>query len=84
MANKRDLKKDLNDFIFDVVEELFDRGMRDSSKMDAAEGLIDEVAEFRVLALGKISKANSKKEFPAIIQEIQDKADYFVEKLNTL
>lgn len=84
MASKRNLKKDLNEFIFDVVEELFDRGMRDASKLDAAEGLIDEAAEFRILMLSKISSTNSKKDFPAVIKEIEDKASYFVEKLGAL
>lgn len=84
MANKRELKKNLNEFIFDIVDELFDRSMQAESKAEPAELLIDEAAEFRIQILGKIANGKSKPEFKAIVKEIEDKADYFVEKINSL
>lgn len=84
MANKRDLKKNLNEFIFDVVDELFDRGMQNDTKYEASEVLIDEAALFRNQMLGVISKANSKKDFKEVVKTIEEKVDYFVEKLNKL
>ena len=63
MANKRTFKKNLNDMVFDIVEECFYLQMVDDSKTKKTESLIDETAAFQDEVLGKISRSKTKKEF---------------------
>ena len=63
MANKRTFKKNLNDMVFDIVEECFYLQMVDDSKTKKTEALIDETAAFQDEVLGKKSRSKTKKEF---------------------
>jgi hypothetical protein len=70
--------------VFDIVEECFYLQLTDESKVKKSDKLIDETAEFQDDVLGKISKSKSKKEFSEIASHVNEKAKYFVEKLNEL
>ena len=58
--------------------------MTDDSKVKKSDKLIDEAAVFQDDVLNKIAKSKSKKEFSEISTEVNDKAKYFVQKLNEL
>ncbi|MFT7344955.1 MAG: hypothetical protein ACI9XP_001548 [Lentimonas sp.] len=84
MASKRILKKHINYMIFDVVEECFTVQAFNPKKVDDADKLIDDAAEFQDSILSEINKAKSKKEFSAIITKIESKHEEFVKGLNDL
>lgn len=84
MASKRILKRNVNDMIFDVVEECFTLQMFDEKKTEATEKLIDEAANFQDDILSRIHAAKKKADFKSITAEIEAKAIEFVEKLNAL
>jgi hypothetical protein len=84
MANKRILKRNINEMVFDVVEECFFFEMTAPSKSDKSAQLIDEAADFQDAMLSKINKAKGKAEFRAIAAEVEAKAVYFVDALNGL
>jgi hypothetical protein len=82
MANKRILKRNINEMVFDVVEECFFFEM--TAPSDKSAQLIDEAADFQDAMLTKINKAKGKAEFRAIATEVEAKAVYFVDALNGL
>lgn len=84
MASKRIFKKHLNEMVFDIVEECFYLQLMDESKTKKTDKLIDEAAAFQDDVLSKIYKSKSKKEFSEISKHVNEKAKYFVEKLNEL
>ena len=84
MASKRKFKKHLNDMVFDIVEECFYLQLTDESKVKKSDKLIDEAAAFQDDVLSKISNSKSKKEFSEISIHVNEKAQYFVQKLNEL
>ena len=47
MANKRILKRNINEMVFDVVEECFFFEMTAPSKSENSAKLIDEAADFQ-------------------------------------
>lgn len=84
MASIKNLKKDLDYMIYDIVEELYDIQLMDSSKTKVSDALIDEASDFREQTISQIRKAKGKKEFSPIIKGIEDKADYFIKKLSEI
>lgn len=84
MASKRKFKKHLNEMVYDIVEECFYLQLTDDSKVKKSDKLIDEAAAFQDDVLSKISKSQSKKEFSEISSHVNEKAKYFVQKLNEL
>ncbi|MEN9699791.1 MAG: hypothetical protein RLZZ301_989 [Bacteroidota bacterium] len=84
MSNKRILKRNINEMVFDVVEECFYFQLMDASKTAQTEKLIDEAADFQDAMLSRINKAKGKVEFRAIVTEVESKAVSFVEALNAL
>jgi uncharacterized protein YozE (UPF0346 family) len=70
--------------VFDIVEECFYLQLTDDSKVKKSDKLIDEAAVFQDDVLNKIAKSKSKKEFSEISTHVNDKAKYFVQKLNEL
>jgi len=84
MASKRIFKKNLNEMVFDIVEECFYLQLMDDSKSKKTNTLIDEAAEFQDDVLSRIYKSKSKKEFSEISAHVNEKAKYFVDKLNQL
>ena len=84
MSNKRILKRNINEMVFDVVEECFHHQMLDESKAPATEKLITEAANFQDVILGRMHKAKGKAEFRAIVTDVEEKADHFVDALNSI
>lgn len=84
MASKRALKKDVNEMIYDVVEECFTLQILDEKKTKKTEELIDHAADFQLSILSKINAAKNKADFKAIKNEIEEKAVSFVKELNAL
>ncbi|MEY4992040.1 MAG: hypothetical protein RI948_917 [Bacteroidota bacterium] len=84
MANKRILKRNINEMVFDVVEECFFFEMTAPDKADRSANLIDEAAAFQDQMLVKMNQAKGKAAFRAIVLEVEAKANYFVEALNGL
>lgn len=84
MANIRDLKKKVNNMVYDVVDECYSLQLFDESKKKDTDEFIDEVADFQDEIMTEINKATSKKEFSAIHQKAEKKAEEWVKKLNKL
>ncbi len=84
MANKRILKKSLNEMVYDVVDECYFIQSIDEAKFDATEKLINEAASFQDTTLSKIKTARGKAEFRAIVADVEEKAIHFVDSLNGL
>lgn len=84
MASKRSIKKDLNNMVFDVVDECFMAMMVEGSVAEKAEKLIDEAAEFQDVMLAKINSSKSKADFKAVRNDLEKAAIDFVNKLNAL
>lgn len=84
MASKRLIKKNLNNMIFEVVEESFDVQYFDKSKREKTEVLITEAVNYRNDMIEKINAAKTKKDFSPLVADLDDKVDYFIHKLNEL
>ncbi|MEX1191600.1 MAG: hypothetical protein WEA99_06465 [Brumimicrobium sp.] len=84
MANIRELKKEINNMVYDVVEECYSLQLFDESKKKDTDSFIDEVADFQEEAMTAINKAKSKKEFKEIREKAEKQAEEWVKKLNKL
>lgn len=84
MASRKDLKRNLNNMIFDIVEECFTIQIMDESKTASAEAIIDDAANFQDAMLMKINSAKTKADFRPITEEIEKGAIDFINKLNAL
>ena len=47
MASRKDLKRNLNNMVFDIVEECFTIQILDESKTKEADAIIDAAATFQ-------------------------------------
>jgi hypothetical protein len=92
MANRRDLKRNINGLLGDVIEECYESLLNNEGKNEKeVEAIVDEAVD---LADDLISRANSakglkgrkdvKKHFSDIKEELGDKVIGFIEKLNAL
>ena len=84
MASKRKFKRDLNYMVFDVVEECFSIQLYNAKKTEVTNKLIDEVIDFRNTMTSKIHAAKSKKDFPALREEVEEAAVDFIHKINEI
>lgn len=84
MASKRTFKKEINYMVFDVVEECFSIQLYNGKKTEASNKLIDEVIDFRNAMTAKIHAAKSKKDFPALKNEVEEAAVDFIHKVNEI
>ena len=84
MASKKILKKNLNNMVFDIVEECFSMQMWNPEKTSQTEGIINSAANFQDEMLTKINAAKSKSDFRPIRSEIENAAVDFIKKLNDL
>lgn len=92
MPNRRDIKKDINSVLADVLEECYSEMLNHPEKnddkinaiideaVDLADDLIARVNSAKKLKSGKEVKAN----FHTIMDELQDKAIGYIERLNAL
>ena len=84
MASKRDIKRNLNNMVFDIVDECFVAQLLDESKEAASDAIIEEAADFQFEMLEKINAAKTKADFRPIRADFENAAIAFVEKLNAL
>lgn len=84
MASKRDIKKALNNLVFDIVDDCYSVQLFNDKKAAASDKLIGEVADFQDGMLTKIYKAKSKVEFKAIHEEIETKGEGFFQAVSAL
>lgn len=84
MASKRLIKKNLNNMIFEVIEECFETQYFDESKVEKTEALINEAIDYRNEVIVQINAAKNKKDFAPIVANLDAKVDYFIDKLNSL
>jgi mevalonate pyrophosphate decarboxylase len=84
MSNKRNLKKDVNNMVLDVVGECFHIQDSDPSKLKVTEALFDKVADFQDTILQEIHQAKSKKDFNPIVEKINKMHEELTEDMNNL
>lgn len=84
MANVRELKKEINDMIYDVVEECYSLQLFDDSKTKKTDAFIDEAADFQEEIMAEVKKATSKADYKKIREKVDKTAEEWVKKLNKL
>lgn len=88
MANVRNLKKDINYVLGDIIEAVYIWEMSTSGKPSTeSEAIIDEAIEKFDLLITRVNdkKAENKKtHFKAIYSDLEETANQLVEKINAL
>lgn len=88
MANVRNLKKDINYVLGDIIEAVYVWEFANTDKdTKASEAIIDEaIATFDELIAKVNSKnvENKKAHFKAVTAELEDKGRALIEKINKL
>jgi hypothetical protein len=88
MANKRDLKKDLNYVLGDIIEAVYvwelTNPVKDTKK---SEKIIDDAIETFDVLIVKVNDRNvdnKKQHFKAINAELEEKGRKLIDKINAL
>lgn len=88
MANVRNLKKDINYVLGDIIEAVYIWELTNPEKENKeAEGIIDEAIETFDELIAKINQKkvdNKKQHFKAISAELEEKGRKLVDKINAL
>lgn len=84
MASVKNLKKEVNNMVFDVVEECFSIQLYNPSKKEATDEFINEAADYLSEILRRINAAEKKADYNAIVNEAEAKADEWLERLNKM
>lgn len=92
MPSRRNIKKDINSVLGDVLEECYSEMLNNPEKNDdKINAIIDEavdLADDLVARVNGAKKLKSRKEvkanFQSIIDDLHDKAIGYVERLNAL
>ena len=88
MANKRDLKKDINYVLGDIIEAVYVWEYNNTDKdTKKSEAIIDEAIETFDTLIAKVndrSVEDKKAHFKAINQELESKGRELIEKINKL
>ena len=89
MASVRNLKKDINYVLADIIEECYMWQMlqEDDKKAEKAEKIIDEAIETFDVLIEKVhvkDVENNKAHFKAISKELEEKANNLLGKIQKL
>ncbi|MCD2261024.1 hypothetical protein [Psychroserpens luteolus] len=88
MANIRDLKKDINFVLGDIIEAVYVWEYSNTDKdTKKSEAIIDEAIETFDVLIAKVndkSVENKKAHFKAINNELEEKGRALIDKLNKL
>lgn len=88
MANKRDLKKDINYVLGDIIEAVYVWELTNSEKeTKKSEAIIDEaitVFDELIVKVNDRSAEDKKAHFKAINQELETKGRALIDKINKL
>ncbi len=88
MANVRNLKKDINYVLGDIIEAVYVWEYSNTDKdTKKSEAIIDEAIETFDLLIAKVNKAqveDKKAHFKSITAELEEKGRALIEKINKL
>ncbi|WMI69754.1 hypothetical protein [Mangrovimonas sp. YM274] len=88
MANVRNLKKDINYVLGDIIEAVYVWEYNNTDKdTKKSEAIIDEAIEMFDALIAKVndrSVEDKKAHFKAINKELEDNAETLIEKINAL
>lgn len=84
MANKRQIKKIVNNVIIDIVEESYSVQLFNEGKAEASNKIIDAAAELQDALLSRISQAKTKADFKSIYTDFESKTDELYDQVNKL
>ncbi|MBI2258796.1 MAG: hypothetical protein HYU67_07845 [Flavobacteriia bacterium] len=84
MASKKQLKKAMDNLIFDALDECYSIQLYQPAKKEESDRVIDEIVEFRNDIINKIYKSKQKAEFKEIIQKIEEKSEEFFDTINQM
>lgn len=88
MANVRNLKKDINFVLGDIIEAVYVWEMTTTGKpTEASSAVIDEAIEKFDVLIAKVNEKNvenKKAHFKAIYSELEETATQLVDKINNL
>ncbi len=92
MPNRRDIKKDINSVLANVLEECYSEMLFHPEKNDdKINAIIDEAVDLADDLIAKVNKSKKlksgkemKTNFHSISEELENKAIGFIEKLNSL
>lgn len=88
MASVKNLKKDINNVLGDVIEAVYDWELENADKeTKKSEAIIDEAIEtFDALIIKVNAKnvENTKAHFKALNTELEEKAKALIDKINKL
>ncbi len=88
MANKRDLKKDINYVLGDIIEEVYVWQLDNPDKDDkSGEAIIDEAITSFDGFMTRVNDSkveNASKHFKAIRVDLQKTAEALIKKVNSL
>ncbi len=88
MASKRDLKKDINYVLGDIIEAVYIWEITNPDKgTEASEKVIDEAIEIFDELIQKVndrSVENKKKHFKSINQDLETRGRGLIDKINAL
>ncbi len=88
MANVRDLKKDINYVLGDIIEAVYIWELTNPDKDNKkAEGIIDEAIVTFDELITKVNQKdveNKKKHFQAVNVELEEKGRKLIDKINAL
>lgn len=84
MASKRNIKKDVKQMVYDLMDECDYVIVSGDKNGPAATKLMDEVVGFYETMVPKINAAKNNADFKTVRAEIEAKAIDFVDKVNKL
>ena len=84
MANIRDLKRNINGMIYDVVDECYSIQLYNASKTEETDVFIDDAADFQEEIMSEIRKAKNKKDFKSIEEKVKKTQEDWVQRLNKM
>ncbi|RFC55241.1 hypothetical protein [Brumimicrobium aurantiacum] len=84
MANIRDLKKNINGMIYDVVDECYSVQLYNESKTEESDAFIDDAADFQEEIMAEIKKASNKKDYKAIEAKVEKTRNEWTDRLNKM
>ncbi len=88
MANVRDLKKDINYVLGDIIEAVYVWEYANTDKdTKKSEAIIDEAIETFDMLIAKVNEKNvenKKSHFKSITNELEEKGNALINKINKL
>ena len=71
MASKKEIKKEINKGINNIIDESYSIQLYDESKKKKTNALIDDVVKFKNEIISSINAATAKKDFKSIKEKFE-------------